>query len=57
MVRQGNAAPARPRTLARSRAWSSVAWRHHSALTAADGAVAVRTGSTKVSLSQKQWPS
>ncbi len=57
MVRHGKAAPSSPSCRARSRAFGSVACRQRSASTAACGQVWTRTGSTKVSVSQKVWPS
>ena len=57
IVRHGSAAPRRPSWRARSRAESSVEWRHSSALRTVRGAVKVSTGSTKLSVSQNAWPS
>src|SRR6476469_1481253 len=55
--RHGNAAPRNPSAAARSRAAGRVACRHRSASRAASGTVYVSTGSTNVSLSQKECPS
>ena len=57
MDRHGNAAPRSPSASARSRALSSVECRQRSASRAASGMVYVSTGSTKVSVSQKECPS
>ncbi len=57
IVRHGNAAPFSRSWAARSCARSSVEWRQRSASATASGCVYVSTGSTKVSVSQKTWPS